>query len=93
MATIEKRTISLPRDQAAFIDAKVSAGDYASASEVIRAGIRALKERDEAIERWLQNQVASSFDAMKADPARGVSIDDAFASVRARHAERLKDQK
>ncbi|KWV60066.1 plasmid stabilization protein [Rhizobium altiplani] len=92
MATIQKRTISLPGDQAAFIDAKVSAGDYASASEVIRAGIRALKERDEAVGRWLQHQVAQSFDAMRADPARGVSVDDAFASVRARHAERVKDQ-
>lgn len=90
MATIEKRTISLPSDQAAFIDAKVDAGDYASASEVVRAGIRALKERDEAIGRWLQHHVAPSFDAMKADPSRGVSVDDAFASVRARHAERTK---
>lgn len=92
MATVEKRTISLPSDQAAFIDAKVDAGDYASASEVVRAGLRALKERDEAIERWLQNQVAARFDAMKADPARAISIDDAFAGVRAHHAGRLKDR-
>lgn len=93
MANVEKRTISLPSDQAAFVDAKVRAGDYATASEVIRAGLRALKERDEAIERWLQKQVASSFDAMMADPARAVSVEDVFASVRARHAERLKDRK
>ena len=92
MPTIEKRTVSLSSDQAAFIDAKVNAGDYASASEVVRAGIRALKERDEAIERWLHHRVASSFDAMMADPARGASADDAFAGVRARHAKRLKDQ-
>ena len=65
------------------------AGDYASASEV-RAGIRALKERDEPVGRWLQHQAAQSFDAMKADPARSVSVDNAFASVRARHAERVK---
>ncbi len=38
---IEKRTVSLPSDQAAFIDAKVSSGDYASVSEVVRAGLRA----------------------------------------------------
>lgn len=92
MATIEKRTISLPGDQAASIDAKVSAGDCASASEVVREGIPALKERDEPVGRWLQHQAAPSLDAMKADPARGVSVDDAFASVRTRHAERVKDQ-
>jgi antitoxin ParD1/3/4 len=91
MSTIEKRTISLPADQAAFIDAKVRAGDYASASEVVRAGLRALKERDEAVERWLLNEVAPVYDAMRADPGRAVTIEDAFAEIRAHHAGRLKD--
>ena len=90
MAATDKRTISLPADQASFIDAKVRAGEYASASEVVRAGLRALKERDDAVERWLRTEVAETYDAMKADPSRGVSIDDAFAQVRAHHAERLK---
>ena len=40
MSDIEKRTFSLPAEQAAFIDAKVSSGAYASASEVVRAGLR-----------------------------------------------------
>ncbi len=93
MASIEKRTISLPSDQAAFIDSKVEAGDYASASEVIRAGLRALRERDEAVERWLRGEIAASYDAMKADPTRAVSVDAAFASVRERHTAHLKDQK
>lgn len=90
MTATDKRTISLPADQASFIDAKVRAGEYASVSEVVRAGLRALKERDEAIERWLRTEVAQTYDAMKADPGRGVSLDDAFAQVRAHHAERLK---
>jgi len=92
MAKIDKRTISLPADQAAFVDAKVRAGDYASVSEVVRAGLRALRERDEAVERWLQNEVAPVYDAMKAGPARAVSAASAFGEVRARHAERVKAQ-
>lgn len=92
MPSIEKRTISLPGDQAAFIDAKVKAGDYASVSEVVRAGLRALRERDDAVERWLRGEVAASYDAMKADPSRGLSIDTAFDALRERHAERLKDR-
>jgi len=92
MPSIEKRTISLPSDQAAFIDAKVKAGDYASASEVIRAGLRALKERDEAVERWLNGVVAARYDAMKATPARAISADDAFTDLRARHMKRTKDR-
>ena len=88
MPRVEKRTISLPSDQAAFIDAKVEAGAYASASEVVRAGLRALRERDEAVERWLRDEVAASYDAMKAEPGRGLSVDAAFKAVRERHAAR-----
>ncbi len=85
-----KRTISLPEDQANFIDAKVASGDYASVSEVIRAGLSALRARDEAIERWLNGPVAAVYDAMKTDPDCAVSVDDAFAAVRARHQKRLQ---
>jgi antitoxin ParD1/3/4 len=90
VSNIEKRTISLSGDLAAFIDAKVQTGDYASASEVVRAGLRALKERDEAVGRWLREVVAPVHDAMKADPSRAVAVDAAFDDVRARHAERAK---
>ncbi len=93
MANIEKRTISLPSEQAAFIESKVRNGDYASVSEVVRAGIRALRERDEMIERWLHNEIAASYDAMKSDPSGAVSVDSAFASVCNRHAERMKVRK
>jgi len=93
VAAAEKKTISLPSDLTSYIDPRVKAGDYALASEVIRAGSMALKERDETVERWLQMQVASSFDAMLLDPARAVPVDDAFSRVRARHAGHLKGQK
>ena len=93
MSSIEKRTISLPGEQAAFIDAKVASGDYVSASEVVRAGLRALKERDEAVERWLRDYVAPAFDAMASDPSRGIAAESVFADIRGRHAERLKDRK
>ncbi|MBK1992609.1 type II toxin-antitoxin system ParD family antitoxin, partial [Campylobacter sp. 2018MI35] len=44
MAKASKRTFSLPEEQAAYIDAKVDDGTYASASEVVKAGLRALQE-------------------------------------------------
>lgn len=88
MSTIAKRTVSLPEEQSAFIDAKVAAGDYASASEVVRAGLRALRERDEAVERWLREEVAPTYDAMAADPGRARSGDQVWATVDARRAER-----
>ena len=93
MAATHKRTVSLPAEQAAFIDAKVTAGDFASASEVVRAGLRALKERDQAVERWLRNEVAPAYDAMASDPGRALDGAALRADLQARHAERLKARK
>lgn len=93
MPTIEKRTISLPTEHTAFIDEKVASGAYASTSEVVRAGLRALKERDEAVERWLRDEVAPAYDAMAADPSRGLPAETVFAGIRERHVKRLRDPK
>ena len=92
MSAIEKRTISLPNEQAKYVDAKVASGNYASASEVIRAGLRALQERDEAIETWLREKVAPTYDAMIANPSRGIPAKKVFDEIRTLHAQRLKDR-
>lgn len=93
MPTIAKRTFSLPAEHTKFIDRQVRSGAYASASEVVRAGLRALKERDEAVERWLREDVAPVYDAMKSKPTRGVPAAKVFAGIRARHTKRLKAAK
>ena len=93
MSAAEKRTFSLPSEQASYIDSLVASGTYASASEVVRAGLRALQERDAAIERWLREQVVPVYDAMQADPARGIPAERVLESIHTRHAERLKTVK
>ena len=57
MSRAEKRTVSLPHEHALFIDEQVASGYFASASEVVRAGLRALQERNAAVERWLDEEV------------------------------------
>jgi len=90
MSNVEKRTVSLPVEHATYVDGLVSSGLYASVSEVMRAGIRALQERDAAVEKWLRDEVAATYDAMKTDPSRGLSADEVFGEIRATHAARMK---
>ncbi|WP_112309671.1 type II toxin-antitoxin system ParD family antitoxin [Pseudogemmobacter bohemicus] len=92
MATVEKRTVSLPPEHTAFIDDLVASGSYASASEVVRAGLRALQERNAAVERWLREEVAPVYDAMEADPGRALSATEVFGSIRERHAKALAER-
>ena len=88
MAAVAKRTVSLPAEQSAYIDAKVARGDYASASEVVRAGLRALRERDAAVERWLVEEVAPTYDAYKANPDNVLSLEEVHAALETHHAAR-----
>lgn len=90
MSGTEKRTFSLAAEQAMFIDAQVASGYFVSASEVVRAGLRALQERNVAVERWLESEVAQSYDALKADPSATHSAQDTFDAVRAHHAAQMK---
>ena len=90
MSNIEKRTVSLPHEHAAFIDAQVASGAFASASEVVRAGLRALQERDAAVERWLRTEVVAAYDEMKAHPERGIPADQVMARLRERAGVRQK---
>jgi antitoxin ParD1/3/4 len=93
MPAPEKRTFSLSTEQSKYIDSLVDSGAYASASEVVRAGLRALHERDAAVERWLREEVVPVYDAMEADPARAIPADRVLESLRERHVERLKTVK
>jgi antitoxin ParD1/3/4 len=90
MPSPEKRTFSLPTEQAGYIDTLVASGTYASGSEVVRAGLRALQERDAAVEKWLREEVVGVYDAMQSDPGRAIHADKVFATIRARHADRVK---
>ncbi len=90
IADIEKRTVSRPAEHAASIDAKVAPGAFASASEVVRAGLRALQERDDAVERWLHQEVVATYDAMQAHPSRALPAKSVFDAIREDHAAKLK---
>jgi antitoxin ParD1/3/4 len=85
MRTTQQFSITLPNEMADAVKSKVATGEYATESEVIRDGLRALLARDRAVESWLHEQVGPADDALKADAARAVTIDDVRASLAAEH--------
>ena len=85
MRTTQQLSITLPHDMAEAVRSKVAAGDYASESEVIRDGLRALMARDRAVDAWLQQSVAPAYDAIKADPSRAVTADNVRVRLASEH--------
>ncbi len=81
MRSTQQFSITLPNEMADAIKAKVAGGEYATESEVIREGMRALLARDRAIEHWLRTEVAAAYDELKADPSKALTIDQVRASL------------
>lgn len=88
MRTTQQLSITLPTEMANAVKAKVRAGEYATESEVIRDGLRALMARDRAVERWLHQSAGQAYDALQADPDRAVTPDQIRARLAAEHAKR-----
>ena len=81
MRSTKQLSVTLPNEMAKEVAAKVASGEYASESEVIRDGLRALQARDKAVEQWLTGDVGEIYDAMKTDPSRALSPSDVKASL------------
>ena len=90
MRSTQQFSVTLPNEMAQMVKIKVSSGEYASESEVIRDGLRALQARDKAVENWLRQEVAPAYDAMKANPSRGRSVADVRISLAAEHKRATK---
>lgn len=79
MRTTRQMSITLPNEMADAVRERVKSGQYASESEVIRDGLRALSAQEHALEKWLRTEVAAAYDALKADPSHLMTIDEVRA--------------
>jgi antitoxin ParD1/3/4 len=71
------------------LDARVKSGAYASASEVIRAGLRALDREEAAVSDWLRRRVEEAL----ADPRPDMPAREVFKRLREHHAEEEKTER
>lgn len=85
MRSTQQFSITLPNEMAEVVRTKVATGEYASESEVIRDGLRALIAQDRAVESWLREQVAPAYDALKANPSSGITADRVRTRLAAEH--------
>ncbi len=83
MRSTQQMSITLPVEMAKQVKQRVSNGEYASESEVIREGLRALQERENAVEHWLRTEVAATYDAYKADPTKAKPLDEVWRRLEA----------
>ncbi len=88
--------ITLPLKLAAKVKARVASGNYASESEVVRDGLRAL-EREEAVhkaelEHWLRTEGAKRVAAYEAGDMKLIPAAEAFARVKAQIGKRARNK-
>lgn len=81
MRSTQQFSVTLPNEMAASVRAKVASGEYASESEVIREGLRALNARERAQDEWLARQALPSYDAYRADRSTGIPLDEVRKTI------------
>ncbi|MFM2042889.1 MAG: hypothetical protein RLY86_1465 [Pseudomonadota bacterium] len=85
MGAVRKMVIELPEDAAAEIEERVSLGEYASASDMILAGLDALSLNADEVEHWLRTAVQPSVERSRAEPRHLLSAEEVRAHLQEVH--------
>lgn len=86
MSAVERMTVTMPAEMAETLRRTVAGGEYASTSEVVREALREWTRARDAERRDLDALRA----AIKAglDSGPGIPVDQVFAELRARYADK-----
>jgi antitoxin ParD1/3/4 len=84
MRTTKPITVTLGEMQER-VEARVQSGAYSSASEVIRAGLRALDREEQALDEIWRKKIQEAYD----DPRPSIPAAEVFEDLRRHHAKRV----
>jgi antitoxin ParD1/3/4 len=89
-ARIRKMNVSLPEAMEEFVRQKVAVGDYETASEVVREGLRLLKQRDEVWKADVQSKIKQGMNSIRA--GRGIPAEQVKVQMAAFKKKWMKDR-
>lgn len=92
MRSTQQLSITLPNGMAELVREKVAAGEYASESEVIRDGVRALMARERAMEQWLRTEVVAAHEEAVSEPSTLLDGEQLRARLAAYHERAMKER-
>jgi antitoxin ParD1/3/4 len=69
-----------------FVRRQVESGRYTNASEVVRAGLRMLEDREAARERWLREEIPARLGELRSGAVEAIPAEDVFSALKARNA-------
>ena len=75
-------TVTLPGGQKAFVEDRIRAGRFASASEVVRAGLRALEREEAHLDDWMREKIRVALE----DPRPSVPGEEVLTRLNAQIA-------
>jgi len=87
MSTSKTATISLPFETAEALRARVTSGGYASESDVVREGLRALDAQEDRVEAWLRTEGVARDDAWRSAPDDVLTPGEVSTDLRRRAAD------
>lgn len=90
MRTTQQLSVTLPKAMARMVRDKVASGEYASESEVVRDGLRALQARERALETWLRTEGVAAYDEARANPSTLLTAAETRARLAAHHKRATK---
>ena len=76
MRTSKPISVTLGSQQS-YLDKQLASGEYASASEVVRAGLKALEREHAARTEWMRAKVEEAL----SDPRPVIHVEDVFARL------------